>query len=48
MKLYHFLRQIWTWLPPHTWWGIYSTLFAMLVLFLLLAFLAQYLKGTLP
>lgn len=48
MKLKHYLRQLSHSLPPQTWWGIYATLFAMLVLFLLLAFLASYLKGTLP
>jgi len=48
MKLILTLRKICNFLPPQTWTEIYAAIFTLLLAFLAVAWLLDWLKGLLP
>ncbi|MBA7569737.1 hypothetical protein ES708_11478 [subsurface metagenome] len=48
MKLLLALRPLWNWLPPQTWTEVYAVIWTLLLLFLAVVYLIDWLQGLLP
>ncbi|MBA7633508.1 hypothetical protein ES703_41076 [subsurface metagenome] len=47
MKLLRPLRRLWAWLPPQTWTEVYAVIWTLVLLFLAVVYLADWLKAVL-